>query len=137
MSPRFVLGRENVPCIAEVVNMSLKADCTDFISGYSPPQSLSLILASSGTNILASSGMARSEERVLQGFDCLKQVCEALRRRVILGDIMSTLGECHEYTEGCSEHRRDIMIYIIIYIYYLFIMSTSRGYNGSCGGANG
>ena len=30
MSPRFVLGRENVPCIAEVVNRSLKADCTDF-----------------------------------------------------------------------------------------------------------
>ena len=30
MSPRFVLGRENVPCAAEVVNRSLKADCTDF-----------------------------------------------------------------------------------------------------------
>ena len=30
MSPRFVLGRENVPCVAEVVNKSLKADCTDF-----------------------------------------------------------------------------------------------------------
>ena len=30
MSPRFVLGRENVPCVAEVVNGSLKADCTDF-----------------------------------------------------------------------------------------------------------
>ena len=30
MSPRFVLGVENVPCIAEVVNRSLKADCTDF-----------------------------------------------------------------------------------------------------------
>ena len=29
MSPRFVLGRENVPCVAEVVNRSLKADCTD------------------------------------------------------------------------------------------------------------
>ena len=26
MSPRFVLGRENVPCVAEVVNRSLKAD---------------------------------------------------------------------------------------------------------------
>ena len=31
MSPRFVLGRENVPYVAEVVNRSLKADCTDFI----------------------------------------------------------------------------------------------------------
>ena len=31
MSPRFLLGRENVPCLAEVVNRSLKADCTDFI----------------------------------------------------------------------------------------------------------
>ena len=31
MSPCFVLGRENVPCVAEVVNRSLKADCTDFI----------------------------------------------------------------------------------------------------------
>ena len=30
MSPRFLLGRENVPCVAEVVNRSLKADCTDF-----------------------------------------------------------------------------------------------------------
>ena len=32
MSPRFVLGRENVPCVAEVVKRSLKADCTDFKS---------------------------------------------------------------------------------------------------------
>ena len=31
MSAGFVLGRENVPCVAEVVNRSLKADCTDFI----------------------------------------------------------------------------------------------------------
>ena len=30
MSPRFVLGWENVPCVAEVVNRPLKADCTDF-----------------------------------------------------------------------------------------------------------
>ena len=30
MSPRFVLGRENVPSVAEVVDRSLKADCTDF-----------------------------------------------------------------------------------------------------------
>ena len=30
MSPRFVLERENVPCVAEVDNRSLKADCTDF-----------------------------------------------------------------------------------------------------------
>ena len=35
MSPRFILGRENVPCVAEVVNRSLKADCTDF-TGFSP-----------------------------------------------------------------------------------------------------
>ena len=34
MSPRFVLGRENVPCVAEVVNRSLKADCTDFTNFY-------------------------------------------------------------------------------------------------------
>ena len=33
MSPGFVLGRENVPCVAEVVNRSLKADCTDFKDG--------------------------------------------------------------------------------------------------------
>ena len=32
MSPRFVLGQENVPCVAEVVNGSLKADCTDSTS---------------------------------------------------------------------------------------------------------
>ena len=30
MSPRFILGLENVSCVAEVVNKSLKADCTDF-----------------------------------------------------------------------------------------------------------
>ena len=30
MSPRFVLGRENVPCVAEVVSRSFKADSTDF-----------------------------------------------------------------------------------------------------------
>ena len=30
MSPRFLLGWENVLCVAEVVNRSLKADCTDF-----------------------------------------------------------------------------------------------------------
>ena len=30
MSPCFVLGRENVPCVAKVVNRLLKADCTDF-----------------------------------------------------------------------------------------------------------
>ena len=35
MSPRFVLERENVPCIAEVVNRSLKADCTDFTFRHS------------------------------------------------------------------------------------------------------
>ena len=34
MSPRLVLGRENVPCVAEVVNRSLKADCTDFNLAY-------------------------------------------------------------------------------------------------------
>ena len=32
MSPRFILGRKNVPCVAEVVNRSLKADCTDYTS---------------------------------------------------------------------------------------------------------
>ena len=36
MSPRFILGRENVPWVAEVVNRSLKADCTDYtgVCGY-------------------------------------------------------------------------------------------------------
>ena len=34
MSPGFVLGWENVPCVAEVVNRSLKADCTDFTSRF-------------------------------------------------------------------------------------------------------
>ena len=34
MSPRFVLGRENVPWVAEVVNRSLKADCTDFTDDF-------------------------------------------------------------------------------------------------------
>ena len=35
MSPRIVLGRENVQCVAEVVNRSLKADCTDFTADKS------------------------------------------------------------------------------------------------------
>ena len=34
MSPRFVLVRENVPSVAEVVNRSLKADSTDFKPGF-------------------------------------------------------------------------------------------------------
>ena len=33
-SPRFILERENVLCVAEVVNRSLKADCTDFTYMY-------------------------------------------------------------------------------------------------------
>ena len=37
MNPRFVLGRVNVPCVAEVVNRSLKADCTDFMHFDGPP----------------------------------------------------------------------------------------------------
>ena len=37
MSPRFVLGRENVPRVAEVVNRSLKADYTDFNNHYINP----------------------------------------------------------------------------------------------------
>ena len=46
MSPRFELGLENVPCIAEVVNRSLKADCRDFkqliqdLGSHAPPQRL-------------------------------------------------------------------------------------------------
>ena len=36
MSPRFILGRENVPCVAEVVNRSFKADCTDFTAEFVP-----------------------------------------------------------------------------------------------------
>ena len=35
MRPRFAFGRENVPCFAEVVNRSLKADCTDFNKVFS------------------------------------------------------------------------------------------------------
>ena len=35
MGPRFVLGRENVSCVAEVVNRSLKVDCTDFTEDIS------------------------------------------------------------------------------------------------------
>ena len=38
MSPRSILGRENVPCVAEVVNRSLKADCTDYTIQITPYQ---------------------------------------------------------------------------------------------------
>ena len=41
MSPRFILGRENVPCVAEVVNRSLKADCTDYNKKIDAPVLLS------------------------------------------------------------------------------------------------
>ena len=51
MSPRFVLGRENVPCVAEVVNRSLKAErrFTPVGEGGSsrrplPPQSLNILV---------------------------------------------------------------------------------------------
>ena len=37
MSPRFILGRENVPCVAEVVHRSLKADCTDYTISFERP----------------------------------------------------------------------------------------------------
>ena len=53
MSPRFVLGGGNVPCLAEVLNRSLKADCTDFISDGLESQELNdkllsnLVLSSS------------------------------------------------------------------------------------------
>ena len=32
---------------------------------------------------------------------------------------MSTSGECHECIEGCSEHQRDIMIYVGGYHEYI------------------
>ena len=54
MSPRFVLGRENVPCVAEVVNRSLKADCTDFTLRSHDD------LLSRGNNIIAP-GQARGQ----------------------------------------------------------------------------
>ena len=44
MSPRFVLGRENVPRVAEVVNGSLKADCTDFSLVYTDSKKTSSCL---------------------------------------------------------------------------------------------
>ena len=52
MSPCFVLGRENVACVAEVVNRSLKADCTDF-THYST-SSAAILLAENinGTSLL-------------------------------------------------------------------------------------
>ena len=43
MSPRFVLGRENVPRVAEVVNRSLKADCTDFKNVFHKLENVSLL----------------------------------------------------------------------------------------------
>ena len=46
MSPRFVLGRENVPCVAEVVDRSLKADCTDYTLREVQPLRLLLNLLS-------------------------------------------------------------------------------------------
>ena len=50
MSPRFVLGRENVPCVAEVVNRSLKADCTDFTCAATSSQLLNQKLKSISRN---------------------------------------------------------------------------------------
>ena len=46
MSPRFILARENVPCVAEVVNRSLKADCTDYNRGnFSPCEKNAKVVA--------------------------------------------------------------------------------------------
>ena len=45
MSPRFILGRENVPCVAEVVNRSLKADCTDYTAIQHPSSQSTLPLS--------------------------------------------------------------------------------------------
>ena len=62
MSPRFVLGRENVPCVAEVVNKSLKADCTDFNTQFFKRN---LRLCTLGKHILQDEGSldARSDPR--------------------------------------------------------------------------
>ena len=51
MSPRFVLGRENVPCVAEVVNRSLKADCTDFKICFPATDFQELVGLIKGTNL--------------------------------------------------------------------------------------
>ena len=52
MSPRFILGRENVPCVAEVVNRSLKADCTDFTAYSDERQNLVNSITRSFPNII-------------------------------------------------------------------------------------
>ena len=60
MSPHFVLGRENVPCITEVVNRSLKADCTDFTKiGLSNPNRYDKYLTILPYKNLRTSGNAR------------------------------------------------------------------------------
>ena len=46
MSPRFVLGQENVPCVSEVVNRSLKADCTDYTDMAWSPDHIVAVIAS-------------------------------------------------------------------------------------------
>ena len=45
MSPRFVLGRENVSCVTEVVNGSVKADSTDFYVPKNIPGCLGKLMA--------------------------------------------------------------------------------------------
>ena len=68
MSPRFVLGRENVPCVAEVVNRSLKADCTDFTSHEIPGEIMPpppILVSDAGTKTL---GIRRVESFLLRFF---------------------------------------------------------------------
>ena len=75
MSPRFILGRENVPCVADVVNRSLKADCTDS-TDYTIVSLTALTLSGRGRGGSAPkvSSITRKRHEILKNklsdFDC-------------------------------------------------------------------
>ena len=81
MSPRFILGRENVPCVAEVVNRSLKADCTNYTTADAHGK------FESGAKVQAAvpsiSQPRRVYREIYENKDTLKTGGKARRRAVI------------------------------------------------------
>ena len=97
MSPRFVLGRENVPCVAEVVNRSLKADCTDFKSNAHPDVCISQLLcySSSSWQRLGVSACAQFEIFVVKVGSACENKTDLDEKRIFHYKLLNKLSEAH------------------------------------------
>ena len=84
MSPRLVLGRENVPCVAEVVNRSPKADCTDFTFDSQSLFELSFLITNHR--------LSCTQQLVNLSF-----ILNALHLKISLHNLLS--GNCHNFLE--------------------------------------